>query len=607
MTPLFRRSLLALLLSLLGSRPASAGDWPQYGGPDRNGIAKETGLLQQWPEDGPPLLWKVTNLGAGYSPVSVAGSRLYTLGYRGDDEYVIALDRGTGKELWATSLGVARESHAMAFLRQRQPLIDGERLYALSTHGHLICLDTDQGRELWRVRYQQDFEGRTSPFGWTDYPLIDGEVLVCTPGGKEVFHVALDRHTGVVRWKSALAAGFSPSHAPMVIAEAGGVRHYVQNLGGGVVGIAARDGKLLWQYPKKVSSFIANMATPSVRGDRVFVTSGYRTGSALLRLVAADGGLEVKEEYFNADFQNLYGGIVVLGDHVYGGNGQAFGAAAPACFDLKAGKVVWQQKGPGQGSLATVAADGRLYLRFADGLMVLAEASPDGLKERGQFRPPHRSTNPAWSVPVIAHGRLFVRDQSALLCYDLRQKPPAKVVPPAPKDKGAGQPDAVFVPSPPEVVEKMLELAKVTKADVVYDLGSGDGRIVLAAAKRFGARAVGIELDAALVQQARDEARKQGVEERVTFRQGDLFAADLQEATVITLYLLPHLNAKLLPRLAKLKAGTRIVSHAFAIPGVEPDRVVRFASPDELQEHTLYLYVTPLRPAVPGTGPKPGF
>jgi SAM-dependent methyltransferase len=204
---------------------------------------------------------------------------------------------------------------------------------------------------------------------------------------------------------------------------------------------------------------------------------------------------------------------------------------------------------------------------------------------------------PAWSVPVVAHRRLFLRDQQVLLCYDLRQKAPA-----GPREKPAGgkggprQPDAVFVPSPPEVVAKMLEMAGVGKTDVVYDLGCGDGRILVAAARKHGARGVGIELDPALVKLAQEEARKQGAQGLVTIKEGDLFKADLAEATVVALYLLPRLNARLLPKLKGLKAGTRIVSHAFPLDGIRPDKVARFRSEDGLTEHTVYLYVAPLRP-----------
>jgi outer membrane protein assembly factor BamB len=443
-------------LLLLPVPAATAGDWPQYGGPNRDGVAHEAGLLRRWPEGGPPLLWKVTGLGTGYSPVSVVGTRLYTLAYRGEDEFAVALDRGTGKELWATSLGPARESHLMAFLRQRQPLVHGNRLYALATQGHLVCLDAEQGKELWRKKYAEDFQGRSSPFSWTDFPLVDGEKLICTPGGKEAFHVAVDRKTGEVLWKSALPEGLSPSHSPMVAAEVAGVRQYVHNLGGGLVGVSAKDGKLLWRYDK-VSGRTANMATPAVRGDTVFAASGYNTGCALLQLLPRDGSFEVKELYFDRNFQSLYGGMVLLGEHAYAGHGGGFTTGWPTCYAWKAGKVVWQQRGPGGGGVATAAADGHLYLRFADGLVVLAEATPEGFKEKGRFTPPDRSKTPAWSVPVVAHGRLFLRDQATLLCYDVRADAPGKATPPEPKEKqgGSRQPDAAFVPSPPEVVEKM--------------------------------------------------------------------------------------------------------------------------------------------------------
>jgi hypothetical protein len=382
-----------------------------------------------------------------------------------------------------------------------------------------------------------------------------------------------------------------------VVAEFAGVRQFVQNLGGGLVGIRASDGKLLWQYDK-VSSRTANMATPAVRGDTVFAVSGYNTGCALLQLVRRDGSFEVKELYFDRNFQSLYGGMILLGEHAYAGHGGGFSTGLPTCYAWKAGKVVWQQRGPGVGGVATVAADGHLYLRFADGLVVLAEATPEGFKEKGRFNPPDRSKMPAWSVPVVAHGRLFLRDQANLVCYDLRADAPGKAPPPDPKEKqrGARQPDAAFVPSPPEVVEKMLEMARVTADDVVYDLGCGDGRVVVAAARKYRARGVGVELDPTLVARARDEARRQGVEGRVAIREGDLFAADFGDATVVALYLLPRLNARLLPRLKTLRPGTRIVSHAFPIDGVRPERVARFRSADGLTEHAVFLYVTPLRP-----------
>jgi outer membrane protein assembly factor BamB len=439
---------------------------------------------------------------------------------------------------------------------------------------------------------------RSSSFGWTDYPLIDGGKLICTPGGKEIVHVALNKMTGEVLWKSSLPEGIGPSHSPIVVAEVGGRRLYLQNLSSALVGISATDGKLLCRY-NRVSNSTMTVPVPFVQGDRVFATSGYGTGSALLQMVPREDSIQIKELYFTNKFQQFYGSYALLGDHVYAGNGPTFGSANPACFDWKRGEVVWQRRGPGAGAVATIAADGHLYFRFADGLMVLAQATPEGFMEKGRFLPPRHSKYNVWSVPVIAHGRLFLRDQQTLVCYDLRRNPPQKASPPADKkpegQEKSRQPDAVFIPSPPEVVDKMLELAKVTKDDVVYDLGCGDGRIVIAAAKKYLARGVGIEMDSLLVKQARQEAKRQGVDQRVTIKEGDVFTSDFQDATVVALYLLPHLNTKLLPMLKKLRPGTRIVSHAFAIEGVEPDRIVRVRSADGLQEHTVYLWTTPLR------------
>jgi outer membrane protein assembly factor BamB len=586
-----------------------ASDWPQYGGPNRNGFSKETGLLREWPKDGPVLLWKVSDLGGGFSPVSVAGSRLYTLAMRDKDEFAIGLDRGTGKELWATRLGVSRESPAMSFLRQRQAVVDGDRVYVFTSEGHLICLEADAGRELWRKKYGEDFKGRSSVWGWSDNPLIDGNKLICTPGGPDAFVVALDKVSGKVIWKTILAANFTqPSHAPIVVAEVGGVRQYIQNTSRQLISVAASDGRLLWNY-SRVSSPTANMAYVLVRDDHLFVTTGFGMGCARLRIIMEKDSARVEEIYFSRSFQNLYGGIVQIGDHIYAGH-SGWGTN-PTCVEANTGKIAWTERGPGAGPVATIAAEDRLYFRFSDGLTVLAEATPEGYREKGKFKQPERSKVAAWSLPVISHGRLFLRDQGLLYCYDLRKdsplqqlRPPVKEPPmpriekeppPILKDDPKRQPDAVFFPSPPVVVDRMLELARVGKNDVVYDLGCGDGRIVIRAAQKYGAKGIGVEMDGDCVKQARERVTENGLQDRVTIRQGDLFQEDLRDATVVALYLLPHLNVKLLPQLQKLRPGTRIVSHAFDIEGVVPDQVVRFRSKDGLTEHVLYVWTTPLK------------
>ena len=332
--------------------------------------------------------------------MSVAGTRAYTLAYRGDDEFVVALDRGTGKELWAASLGAARESHVMAFLRQRQPVLDADRVYALSTAGHLACLDADQGKELWRRRYADDFGGRPSPFGWTDYPLIDGDQLVCTPGGKDAFHVALDKQTGEVRWKSAqpprpfpvpLADGCCQTRRGAALRPEPGRR----------AGRRSRPGRTssLWRY-EKVSSSTANMATPVVRGDRVFADLRVRHR---LSPPAADPDRRFQVSGGEGSTSTRTSRACMAGSLPWAttstrGQSATYHTAKPTCYDWKDGKVSWQQEGPGKGGVATVAADGQLYLRFADGLVVLAEATPGAFKETGQL-------DPVTSGPNIRRGR----------------------------------------------------------------------------------------------------------------------------------------------------------------------------------------------------------
>lgn len=575
---------------------AAAGDWTQFRGPGRTNVSPETGLLKEWPKDGPPLLWKVINLGSGYAPVSVAEGRLYTLAHRDAMEYAVALDRGTGKEVWATLLGAAREEGAMQFLFQRQPVVDGERLYAFSRNAVIFCLDIDAGQVLWQKDYRKDFQGRSSSFGWNDNPLVDGDRLICTPGGPEATLVALNKQTGDVIWKAVVPGDDRPAHSPVVVAEVGGVRQYVTYLSRGVVGISATDGKLLWRYTR-ASNGTANVAAPIVRGDHVFVTSGYGTGSALLKLNPSDGGIKVEEVYFTRNLQNLNGGIALVGDHIYGSYTGFAGWLT--CLELKTGNAAWKENKAQIGGM--VVADGHLYCRQPGGMMTLVEATPQGYQEKGRFMPPDRSKLQTWTFPVVAGRRLYLRDQGVLFCYDLRADRPALPKPPepvpVPADGKDRLPDAIFVPSPQDVVEKMLELAQVKKDDVVVDLGCGDGRIPVTAARKYGCQAIGYDIDKECVSLALENVKKNQVGSLVRIEHEDIFKVDLSKADVVTLYLLPTLNVKLIPQLQKLKPGARIVSHAFDMKGIQPDKVISFTSKEDEIERKLYLWTTPLKQA----------
>ena len=566
---------LALAVVLLSGLPATA-DWPQWRGPDRSNVSSETGLLKEWPKDGPPLAWKATGLGDGVGPVSVAGGRVFTAGNVGEDVVCTARSATDGKEIWTAKLGPAAKEHGvMRWLAQAAPTVDGERVYAATANGDYVCIAADTGKEIWRKHFAKDFDGKKSTWGFCDYPLVDGDRLIVCPGGDKNTVAALDKKTGKVVWACPIEGEYA-AHSVLVAAELDGVKQYVVHMGRGLYGISAK-GEVLWKYAA-LSSGIANTHSPIASKGDVFFANGYGTGHALLKPAKKDAVWVVEEVYRQkASYVPWLGSPTRVGDHVFinAMNGLV-------CLDWKTGGAVWEEK---LGRTMYTVADSKLFVRTQAGKVLLAAAGPKEYRELGQFAPPQADKGqPAWTFPVVAGGHLYVRDYDTLLCYDVRDPDRSK----------KKVPDAVFVPTPADVVAKMLELAAVTKDDVVYDLGSGDGRIVIAAAKAHGCRAVGVELDKELVATSRDRAKEAGVEKLVTFEHDDLFAADFSGASVVALYVLPRMSQQLLPKLDKLKTGSRIVCHCFPIPGIKPDKVVKVTSDEDDVERPVYLYTIPM-------------
>jgi hypothetical protein len=343
-------------------------------------------------------------------------------------------------------------------------------------------------------------------------------------------------------------------------------------------GISA-DGKLLWTYAG-LTNGTANTHAPIAHGDTVFFANGYGSGHVLLKVAKKGEEWAVEEAYRQktSAYVAWLGSPTRAEDHVFinAGNGLV-------CLDWKTGEKVLDER---VGRCMYTVADGKLFIRDQKGRVILAAANPKEYQAFSEFTPPRPDkTAPAWTFPVVANGRLYIRDYDTLLCYDVRD----------PEARKKKVPDAVFVPTPADVVRRMLELAAVKKDDLVYDLGSGDGRIVIAAAKTHGCKAVGVEIDTELVDKSRDRAKEAGVEKLATFECADLFDADFASATVVALYILPTMSQKLIPKFDKLKPGARIVSHCFAIPGVTPDKVVKVTSEDDDIERPVYLYTIPLR------------
>lgn len=570
------RSLASLSVVVFVGSVVSAAEWPQWRGPDRTNVSKEVGLAKEWPKDGPPLEWKATGLGDGVAPVSVSDGRVITTGNVGEDVVCTALAEKDGKPLWTAKLGpAAKEFGVMRWLAQAAPTVDGGRVYAVTANGDYVCLAADTGKVIWAKHFAKDFGGRKGGWGFCDYPLVDGDRLIVCPGGDKNTVAALDRKTGEVVWACPIK-GESAAHSVLIAAELGGAKQYVVQLTKGMHGISA-DGKRLWSYAG-LSNGTANTHAPIARDGQVFFANGYNTGHALLEVGRKDDTWTAKEVYKGKKLSYVawLGSPTAVGEHILVNT-----SGGLTCLDWKTGEVAWEEK---VGRCTYTVADGMVHIRTQSGKVILAAAGPKAYREGSRFAPPRPDKGaPGWTFPVVANGRLYVRDYDTLLCYDVRDPDrPAKKVP-----------DAVFVPTPPDVVARMLELAAVTKADVVYDLGSGDGRIVVAAAKGYGCKAVGVEIDKELVAKSRERAKEAKVESLATFRRGDLFDADFADATVVALYILPKMSQQLIPKLNRLKVGSRVVSHAFAIPGVVPDRVVKVTSTDDDVERPVYLYTLP--------------
>ncbi len=581
------RSLVTRAVLVLLSLPASAtlaADWPQWRGPDRTNVSKEAGLLDEWPKDGPPLAWKAAGLGDGVVPVSVAGGRVFTTGNLDNEVVCTALSEKDGKELWTAKLGpAAKETSIMRWLAQAAPTVDGERVFAVTANGDYVCLAADTGKVIWKKHFTEDFEGKKgSGWGFCDYPLVDGDQLIVCLGGNKNTVAALDKKTGKLIWACPIM-GEGSAHSVLIVAEIDSVKQYVVHLTKGLYGIST-EGKLLWKY-EGLRNGIANTHAPISRGSEVFFANGYNTGHALLKVAKKDETWTAKEVYWaKQPYVPWLGSPTSLGDHVF-----VTTTGGLTCLEWKTGNAVWIEEKLGR--CMNTIADGKLFVRIQRGNMILAPADVKEWKRTSEFTPPRPDKGqPAWTFPVVANGRLYIRDYDTLLCYDVRDPERAK----------KKVPDAVFVPTPPDVVKQMLGLAAVKKDDVLYDLGSGDGRIVIAAAKTHGCKAVGVELDKELVTKSRERAKEAEVEKLVTFEEADLFEADFSGATVVALYILPKMSQKLIPKFDKLKPGSRIVSHCFAIPGITPDKVLKITSEEDDVERPVCLYTVPLTKMKPG-------
>ena len=388
---------------------SAAEDWPQWRGPRRDGISAETGLLKQWPSSGPPLAWQSSGAGEGYSSFAVSGGRLYTLGARQGNEYVLAFDAASGKRLWEVANGRRFENDRGSGPRST-PTVDGDRVYVFGSSGDMTVLDAATGKEFWTQNLLQKYGGSNIQWGLSESPLVLSDRIIVTPGGSGAAIVALKKTDGSLIWKT---QSDEPGYSSAVLHTLGNIQEAIVFTGQRALGVDVNDGRLLWSYDR-VANRTANIATPIVRRNRVFLSSDYGTGAALLSLGADGNKVSVSEIYFTNDMRNHHASSVLVGDVLYG-----FSSSILTAMQFDTGKVAWRDRSVGKGSV--VVADNQLYLYSEDGVVGLADVNPSQYVERGRFRLKTGSL-PTWSHPVVAAGKLYLRDQDRLYAYDVAAK-----------------------------------------------------------------------------------------------------------------------------------------------------------------------------------------
>ncbi|HUR55213.1 MAG TPA: PQQ-binding-like beta-propeller repeat protein [Gemmataceae bacterium] len=411
--------------ALIFATPALAADWPQWRGPNRDGVAAEKGLLKSWPKEGPPLAWKIDTVGVGYGSPAVVGDSIYLLGAedadKGANEFAVCLNAKDGSKKWSTPLGNEPGSYMTGWGSgpRSTPTVDGDVVYVLGAMGDLLALKAATGEKIWSANLVKQFGGKVPTWGYSESVLIDGDKLICTPGGKQGSVACLDKKLGTRIWQSAEVK--DAAHYSSVIAtDVGGVRQYLTQTGDAAIGVRAADGKLLWRI-NELKRTIGVIPTPVVHDGLAFFTAGYGAGCELFKLESNGGDTKATVVYTkNKAVKNHHGGVIRAGDHIYGhsdGNGWV-------CFDYKKGpdEPEWKN-GFEKGSVTF--ADGNLYCYGErTGTLVLVPAMPQGWNEVGRLVPPAKSKHPRrsgaiWAHPVIANGKLYLRDHELLFCYDI--------------------------------------------------------------------------------------------------------------------------------------------------------------------------------------------
>lgn len=400
-------------LSLLTARMSVAAEpyWPCFHGPAGDNISTDTGLLKQWPADGPKLVWTAEGMGAGFSSVSLAHGLIYTAGNIDDKSVVIALGLD-GKKVWETACGDAWTKDYPG--TRGTPTIDGDLLYFETPLGDLVCLNAKDGKKIWGLNILEKFAGKNIVWALAESVVIDGEQLICCPFGKKGSIVALDKKTGATVWAGE-PVGDPAGYATATVAELDGRRMVLTMSGKALVGVDAANGKLLFRH-EHITKYDVNALKPLYSAGHVFISSGYRSGSELVGLSAVGGAVSAKQVWASKDMDNHHGGVILWKGYLYGSSS----SGKWTCYDWETGATKYSDRGVGKGSLT--CADGLLYTLSESGRKVgLVQPTPDGHKIISEFKIPEGGEGKSWAHPVVCGGRLYIRHGDYLFAYDVQK------------------------------------------------------------------------------------------------------------------------------------------------------------------------------------------
>ena len=409
-----KRVLPLFAMLLTASLALAEGNWPQWRGPDRTGVSDETGLLKSWPANGPRKAWTFNDAGLGYSSFSIVGNRLYTMGSRNNKEQLICVDMTNGKEVWSANVG-DHFKNRWGDGPRTTPTVAGDYVYAMGGNGDLVCASTKDGKPVWSKSMTRDLGGKTPGWGYTESVRVDGDKVLGTQGWRVGAIAALNAKTGDVIWQSKQFTD-GAQYSSIIVAEHGGKRQYIQLTMNSVVGVEADSGKLLWRsdWPGRT----AVIPTPIYHDGHVFITSGYGVGCKLIKLSDDNKASDV---YTSKTIVNHHGGVILVGDYLYGHSD----TEGWVCMEFKTGKLMWNEKrGVGKGAIGY--ADGMLYcLGERSGDVALVKATPEGYDEVSRFKLDPQSKQRSnsggiWPHPTITGGKLYLRDQEFISCYDVK-------------------------------------------------------------------------------------------------------------------------------------------------------------------------------------------